>query len=97
MIMALEINEKGAAASVIAAVTKAASFLEKETGVKPGLAVVIVGDDPANHAYVNSKSKMAKQCGFNSIQHNLGEETTQEELGDQNGLRQTVVMRESHA
>src|SRR5690606_2233315 len=37
-------------------------------------------NDPASHAYVNSKSKMAKQCGFNSIQHSLPEETTQEEL-----------------
>ena len=78
--MAVVIDGKEAAASVIAAVTEAAGSLEKETGVKPGLAVVIVGDDPASHAYVNSKSKMAKQCGFNSIQHSLPEETTQEEL-----------------
>ncbi|WJR68064.1 bifunctional methylenetetrahydrofolate dehydrogenase/methenyltetrahydrofolate cyclohydrolase FolD [Neorhizobium sp. CSC1952] len=78
--MAVVIDGKEAAASVIVAVTEAAGSLEKETGVKPGLAVVIVGDDPASHAYVNSKSKMAKQCGFNSIQHSLPEETTQEEL-----------------
>ncbi|MGK9052308.1 bifunctional methylenetetrahydrofolate dehydrogenase/methenyltetrahydrofolate cyclohydrolase FolD [Neorhizobium petrolearium] len=78
--MAVVIDGKEAAASVIAAVTEAAGSLEKETGVKPGLAVVIVGDDPASHAYVNSKSKMAKQCGFNSIQHSLPEVTTQEEL-----------------
>ncbi|MGK6314074.1 bifunctional methylenetetrahydrofolate dehydrogenase/methenyltetrahydrofolate cyclohydrolase FolD [Neorhizobium sp. DT-125] len=78
--MAVVIDGKEAAASVIAAVTEAAGTLEKETGVKPGLAVVIVGHDPASHAYVNSKSKMAKQCGFNSIQHSLPEETTQEEL-----------------
>ncbi len=78
--MAVVIDGKEAAASVIAAVTEATAFLERETGVKPGLAVVIVGNDPASHAYVNSKSKMAKQCGFNSIQHSLAEETTQEEL-----------------
>lgn len=78
--VAVVIDGKEAAASVIAAVTEAAGSLEKETSVKPGLAVVIVGDDPASHVYVNSKSKMAKQCGFNSIQHNLPEETTQEEL-----------------
>ncbi|WP_105381503.1 bifunctional methylenetetrahydrofolate dehydrogenase/methenyltetrahydrofolate cyclohydrolase FolD [Neorhizobium alkalisoli] len=78
--MAVVIDGKEAAASVIAAVTEAAASLERETGVKPGLAVVIVGNDPASHAYVNSKSKMAKQCGFNSIQHSLAEETTQEEL-----------------
>ncbi|WP_117190921.1 bifunctional methylenetetrahydrofolate dehydrogenase/methenyltetrahydrofolate cyclohydrolase FolD [Rhizobium terrae] len=78
--MAVVIDGKEAAASVIAAVTEAAGSLERETGVKPGLAVVIVGDDPASHAYVNSKSKMAKQCGFNSIQHSLPEDTTQETL-----------------
>jgi methylenetetrahydrofolate dehydrogenase (NADP+)/methenyltetrahydrofolate cyclohydrolase len=78
--MAQVIDGKEAAASVIAAVTEEAGLLAKETGVKPGLAVVIVGDDPASHAYVNSKSKMAKQCGFNSTQHSLPAETTQEEL-----------------
>ncbi|WP_105417667.1 bifunctional methylenetetrahydrofolate dehydrogenase/methenyltetrahydrofolate cyclohydrolase FolD [Neorhizobium sp. T25_27] len=78
--MAVVIDGKEAAASVITAVTEASSSLERETGVKPGLAVVIVGDDPASHAYVNSKSKMAKQCGFKSIQHSLPDDTTQETL-----------------
>src|SRR5690606_15111587 len=57
-----------------------AELLERETHVKPGLAVVIGGDDPASHAYVPSKSRMAQQCGYNSIQHSLQEESTQEEL-----------------
>jgi methylenetetrahydrofolate dehydrogenase (NADP+)/methenyltetrahydrofolate cyclohydrolase len=74
------IDGKEAAASVTAAVSEAAGSLEQSAGVKPGLAVVIVGDDPASHAYVNSKSKMAKQCGFNSIQHSLPQETTQQDL-----------------
>ncbi|CDZ68999.1 Bifunctional protein FolD [Neorhizobium galegae bv. orientalis] len=78
--MAVVIDGKEAAASVITAVTEASGSLERETGVKPGLAVVIVGDDPASHAYVNSKSKMAKQCGFKSIQHSLPDDTTQETL-----------------
>lgn len=74
------IDGKQAAASVIETVRTAAAILESQTMVKPGLAVVIVGDDPASHAYVNSKSRMATQCGFNSIQHSLPEETTQEQL-----------------
>ncbi|CDZ28441.1 bifunctional methylenetetrahydrofolate dehydrogenase/methenyltetrahydrofolate cyclohydrolase FolD [Neorhizobium galegae] len=78
--MAVVIDGKEAAASVITAVTEASGSLEREAGVKPGLAVVIVGDDPASHAYVNSKSKMAKQCGFKSVQHSLPEDTTQETL-----------------
>ncbi len=74
------IDGKQFAASVIDAVKAATVALEKDAGFRPGLAVVIVGDDPASHAYVSSKSRMAKECGFTSIQHTLPEETTQEEL-----------------
>jgi methylenetetrahydrofolate dehydrogenase (NADP+)/methenyltetrahydrofolate cyclohydrolase len=78
--VAFVIDGKEAAASVISAVTEASASLDAKAGIKPGLAVVIVGNDPASHAYVNSKSRMAKQCGFNSIQHTLPEDTTQEDL-----------------
>ncbi|WP_435269548.1 bifunctional methylenetetrahydrofolate dehydrogenase/methenyltetrahydrofolate cyclohydrolase FolD [Shinella sp. BE166] len=74
------VDGKQVAASVIKSVQSATAALEKDAGVKPGLAVVIVGNDPASHAYVSSKSRMAKECGFTSIQHTLPEETTQEEL-----------------
>ena len=70
------IDGKQVAASVIDAVKAATMTLENETGVKPGLAVVIVGEDPASHAYVGAKSRMSKECGFKSIQHTLPEETT---------------------
>ncbi len=78
--MVVVIDGKAKAASVIETVREAAAGLEQQTGVKTGLAVVIVGDDPASHAYVNSKSKMAKECGFKSVQHTLPEETTQANL-----------------
>jgi methylenetetrahydrofolate dehydrogenase (NADP+)/methenyltetrahydrofolate cyclohydrolase len=78
--MAEIIDGKQVAASVIQTVKSAASALEKQSGVKTGLAVVIVGDDPASHAYVNSKSRMAKECGFTSLQHTLPAATSQEEL-----------------
>ena len=78
--MAKVIDGKAMAASVTDAVQKASAELESAKGQKPGLAVIIVGDDPASHAYVNSKSKMAKQCGFNSVQHTLPAETSQDEL-----------------
>ena len=74
------IDGKQVAASVIDAVKSATAALEKDAGIKPGLAVVIVGNDPASHAYVSAKGRMAKECGFNSIQHTLPEATTQEEL-----------------
>ncbi|MDP3798325.1 MAG: bifunctional methylenetetrahydrofolate dehydrogenase/methenyltetrahydrofolate cyclohydrolase FolD [Parvibaculum sp.] len=78
--MAEVIDGKQLAASVIETVKEAAAELERSKGVKTGLAVVIVGDDPASHTYVGSKSRMAKECGFASIQHTLPAETTQEEL-----------------
>nr|WP_309574437.1 bifunctional methylenetetrahydrofolate dehydrogenase/methenyltetrahydrofolate cyclohydrolase FolD [Rhizobium sp. AP16] len=82
MTAATVIDGKQVAASVIEAVKTATSALERDAGVKAGLAVVIVGDDPASHSYVTSKSRMAKECGFKSIQHTLPAETTQEELAD---------------
>lgn len=51
-----------------------------EKGIKPGLAVVIVGNDPASRVYVNSKKKACEEVGFNSFEYALPEETTQEEL-----------------
>ncbi|MBZ5760413.1 MULTISPECIES: bifunctional methylenetetrahydrofolate dehydrogenase/methenyltetrahydrofolate cyclohydrolase FolD [Rhizobium] len=78
--MATVIDGKQVAASVIEAVKAAASVLATETGKKTGLAVVIVGDDAASHTYVAAKSRMAKECGFNSIQHTLPLETSQDEL-----------------
>ena len=49
-------------------------------GITPGLAVVIVGDDPASRTYVNNKKKACAQVGFYSEEHALPKETTQEEL-----------------
>ena len=46
----------------------------------PGLAVVLVGEDPASQVYVRNKSQAAKEAGMNSWQHTLPAETTQEEL-----------------
>ncbi|WP_028748552.1 bifunctional methylenetetrahydrofolate dehydrogenase/methenyltetrahydrofolate cyclohydrolase [Rhizobium mesoamericanum] len=80
MMCAAVIDGRQAAASVMEAVKAAATGLEQEARVKTGLAVVIVGDDPASHTYVGAKARMAKECGFNSIQHTLPSETTQEEL-----------------
>ena len=47
---------------------------------KPGLAVVLVGNDPASRVYVTSKRRDCEECGFYSEEYALLEETTQEEL-----------------
>ncbi|MGV1801697.1 bifunctional methylenetetrahydrofolate dehydrogenase/methenyltetrahydrofolate cyclohydrolase FolD [Agrobacterium vitis] len=80
--MATVIDGKQVAASVIEAVKISSETFERDSGQKVGLAVIIVGDDPASHAYVGSKGRMAKQCGFNSVQHTLPEETSQQQLLD---------------
>ncbi|HVE16346.1 MAG TPA: bifunctional 5,10-methylenetetrahydrofolate dehydrogenase/5,10-methenyltetrahydrofolate cyclohydrolase [Chthoniobacterales bacterium] len=49
-------------------------------GIKPGLAVVLVGSDPASQAYVRAKDKRAAELGIYSLKHELPAETTQEEL-----------------
>jgi len=49
-------------------------------GVTPGLAVVLVGDNPASQSYVAGKGRAAKACGFHSIQHNLPEKTSEADL-----------------
>jgi methylenetetrahydrofolate dehydrogenase (NADP+)/methenyltetrahydrofolate cyclohydrolase len=77
--MAEIIDGKALAEDVVAKVKTETARLA-ETGVTPGLAVVIVGEDPASQVYVASKSRRAKECGFHSVQHSLPEETGEEEL-----------------
>ena len=52
----------------------------KSRGVTPGLAVVLVGDNPASRAYVRSKDKMSRELGLHSVKLELPAATTQEEL-----------------
>ncbi len=49
-------------------------------GLTPGLAVVLVGSDPASKVYVGSKSKRCQELGMHSVKHELPESTTQEQL-----------------
>ena len=68
-----------AADSTLAEVAKAARALEGQ-GVRPGLAVVLVGADPASQVYVGAKGRAAKQCGFHSLQHDLPDSTSEADL-----------------
>src|SRR5258708_709670 len=52
----------------------------KSNGVTPGLAVVLVGDDPASRAYVRSKDKMSRELGLHSVKLELPASTSQSEL-----------------
>lgn len=74
------INGKEISASVKERIRLETEKLFNETGVKPGLAVIIVGDDPASRIYVNNKKKACTDIGFNSWEYALPAETTEAEL-----------------
>lgn len=73
------IDGKAIAAEVRAEVAQACAELAKQ-GVTPGLATVLVGDDPASHVYVRSKRKACAEVGIKSWDHDLPAETSQDAL-----------------
>ena len=77
--MAQIIDGKKISAEVKAGVAAEVAAL-KEKGVSVGLAVVIVGNNPASRVYVNNKKKACAACGIDSYEYALPEETTEEEL-----------------
>lgn len=78
--MATLIDGKAVAEDVISKVKAASAKLIADTGVTPGIAVVIVGEDPASQVYVASKSRKAKDCHFHSVQHSLPDTTSESDL-----------------
>ncbi len=77
--MAVIIDGKAVSAKVRAEIAAETAQL-REKGITPGLAVIIVGDDPASRVYVNNKKKACAEVGFYSEELALPAETTQEEL-----------------
>ncbi|MCV6611254.1 MAG: bifunctional methylenetetrahydrofolate dehydrogenase/methenyltetrahydrofolate cyclohydrolase FolD [Amphritea sp.] len=77
--MAQIIDGKAFAANLRQDIAKEVDAL-KEKGITPGLAVVLVGEDPASQVYVRSKGKQTVEVGMSSFSHKLPESTTQEEL-----------------
>lgn len=65
---------------VSAAVKQQIADKVKCMGIKPGLAVIIVGDDPASRIYVNNKKKACEFCGFLSEEYSLAGDTSEQEL-----------------
>jgi methylenetetrahydrofolate dehydrogenase (NADP+) / methenyltetrahydrofolate cyclohydrolase len=78
--MTTSIDGKAVAEEVIAKVKAASARLHAEAGISPGLAVIIVGEDPASQVYVGAKGKRAKECSFHSVQHSLPEMTSEDEV-----------------
>ena len=74
------IDGKAFAASVRAKVAEHVTRLKDDHGIKPGLAVVLVGEDPASQVYVRSKGKQTTEVGMNSYEHKLNADTSEADL-----------------
>ena len=74
------IDGKAVAADVKREVREATDRMVARGLRRPGLAVVLVGDDPASHTYVRNKRLACDECGFFSVSHDLPHSATQSEL-----------------
>lgn len=74
------IDGKAISAQIREEITEKVRIYNEKTGKLPGLAVVIVGENPASQVYVRNKKKACEQVGFNSWVYEMPENTTQEEL-----------------
>ncbi len=74
------IDGKAFAAKVRGQVADHVARLKSDHGITPGLAVVLVGEDPASQVYVRSKGKMTVEVGMNSYEHKLDPDTSEADL-----------------
>ncbi|MCP4880653.1 MAG: bifunctional methylenetetrahydrofolate dehydrogenase/methenyltetrahydrofolate cyclohydrolase FolD [Gammaproteobacteria bacterium] len=75
--MAKIIDGKQFAADLRGKMTTQIASLKEQNNIIPGLAVVLVGEDPASQVYVRNKGKQATECGIRSIEHKLDETTSE--------------------
>ena len=74
------IDGKSLANKVHTNVATEVEALKQEKNIVPGLAVILIGDDPASHAYVKMKAKACEKVGFYSITHNMPDTISQDEI-----------------
>ncbi|NRG17010.1 bifunctional methylenetetrahydrofolate dehydrogenase/methenyltetrahydrofolate cyclohydrolase FolD [Rhizobiales bacterium] len=74
------IDGKARAATIRESVKAAVAAIKAGHGFEPGLAVVLVGEDPASQVYVSSKVRQTEECGMRSIEHRLPADTPEAEL-----------------
>ena len=80
MAEAKRIDGKAFAEKLVDRITRAVADLQAREGLKPGLAVVIVGEDPASQIYVRNKGERTEASGMRSDTHRLPAETSQDQL-----------------
>jgi methylenetetrahydrofolate dehydrogenase (NADP+)/methenyltetrahydrofolate cyclohydrolase len=80
MAKATLIDGKAMAADLSTTISQETADLATNNDLRPGLAVVIVGEDPASQVYVRNKKRTAESCGFHSVQHTLAADASQDEV-----------------
>lgn len=78
--MAIRMDGKALSAKLRAALKEETEEFATKTGIRPGLAVIIVGEDPASKIYVRNKGKACEEVGYRSEIYELPTETTEEQL-----------------
>lgn len=74
------INGKSLADKIYEKVAKEVEILKKERNITPGLAVLLIGDDPASQSYVKMKAKACEKVGFYSITHHMPDTILEDEI-----------------
>jgi methylenetetrahydrofolate dehydrogenase (NADP+)/methenyltetrahydrofolate cyclohydrolase len=74
------IDGKAFSANLRSEIARKVEIIKRDHSVTPGLAVVLVGEDPASQVYVRSKGKQTQEAGMNSYEHKLDAETSEEDL-----------------
>lgn len=80
------ISGKEVSTSIRAKIKEEAQKLRDDYGIQPGLAVILVGNDPASQIYVRNKQKTCEEVGFHAFEYRLNENSTQEQLLDLIGV-----------
>jgi methylenetetrahydrofolate dehydrogenase (NADP+)/methenyltetrahydrofolate cyclohydrolase len=80
MTIAKRIDGKAKAEQLAKSITEQTAILKEQHGIQPGLAVVIIGEDPASQIYVRNKKRRAESCGFYSVQHTLDAQVSQADV-----------------
>ena len=84
--MAKLISGKEVSAQIRQKIREQALALRESSGIQPGLAVILVGNDPASQIYVRNKQKACEEVGFHAFEYRLNENSTEEQLLDLIGV-----------
>lgn len=80
------ISGKEVSAAIRQQIREEAQSLRENSGIQPGLAVILVGNDPASQIYVRNKQKACEEVGFHAFEYRLSENSTEEQLLDLIGV-----------